>query len=78
MRIKCIDDRVMSGYKNYKPYKSPHLTIGKVYKVLGIIQENIGSSYQIISDNGEKQVFYDIRFKVCDRLDKLNRVLEDA
>ena len=74
MKVVCINNTEMYGATE----TSVHLTIGKVYHVLGDNVSYRDSVFPIINDIGKKGTYYNGRFESLEenRSKKLNKILE--
>lgn len=74
MKVVCINNTEMDGAME----TFVHLTIGKVYHVLGDNVSYQDSVFPIINDIGKKGNYYNGRFESLEehRSKKLNKILE--
>jgi hypothetical protein len=68
LRVICVENGGVYYY-------SDNLTIGKTYDVI-----EFSSYYEVINDNGEKEIFNKIRFKLLSevREELINHILKDS
>ena len=73
MKVVCINNTEMDGAMEAQV----HLTIGKVYDVIGNVTYE-DSVFPIINDIGKKGTYYNGRFESLEenRSKKLNKILE--
>ena len=73
MKVVCINNTEMDGAME----TSVHLTIGKVYNVIGNVSYR-DSVFPIINDIGKKGTYYNGRFESLEenRSKKLNKILK--